>query len=128
MSDVIGLSDLKAMMKNGDDVVGLKFLNGKGSTGTVLAKTAEGGKFYAVMSCTVKGCTEVHTRASSDWHQCSKCNACNKTVKTVKTAKTGETVNKVVDPVARQEARVKLGNERIQQYIAKIRVETQDLK
>lgn len=73
MSEIIDLSVVKEMIKQRREVAGVRFINQKGSIGTVLANLSSHGKRQAEMTCTTDGCTETHVREQSDWHQCSSC-------------------------------------------------------
>ena len=59
-----------------------------GSIGRILPELSSHGKVQALLTCTAEGCSELHTREASDWHQCSKC-------RTHSTAKGGKQVKKV---------------------------------
>lgn len=66
------IQEIKAAVKAGT-AVGQQFTNTAGSVGTVLAETSARGKPLADMTCTKPGCTTLHRREVSDWHQSHRC-------------------------------------------------------
>jgi len=66
------IEQIKAAVKS-NTAVGQQFQNAAGSVGTVLAEVSARGKPVADMSCTKPGCTNLHRREISDWHQSHRC-------------------------------------------------------
>lgn len=70
---MLTLEELKKNLKSGQNMVGQQFTNARGSVGTVVQEKTAAGKFQASMTCTETGCTNLHVRAQSDWHQSYRC-------------------------------------------------------
>ncbi len=72
MSEIKSLNVVKtevdAALKAKQPVAGMKFVNEKGSVGTILPDLSLRGKLQASMTC-VEGGPD-HIRERSDWHQC----------------------------------------------------------
>lgn len=70
---MLTVPEVKQLFKTGAKPGGQQFKNEKDSVGTVLAEASGRGKLQADMSCTEPGCTNLHRREVSDWHQCYRC-------------------------------------------------------
>lgn len=108
------IAEIKAKIASKTAVFGDVFINKMGSTGTVMTQRTSEGKLQAQMTCIEPGCTTIHIRAISDWHQCYRCPEHSKRVKKAKT--------KATDTVA-VEASLEEKRERMMAYATKIGVD-----
>ena len=73
-TNTVEMNEAKAVAKKSlTEAAGVKFTTPTGALGVVLAEPSVRGKPQAELTCTEPGCTELHVREVSDWHQCGKC-------------------------------------------------------